>query len=133
MKYLFKKEGEKDVEVQKERWTWGVVYKDGSQLNQFREEDGSFHQFVEIKQDDVSMFVMYSGEKRIDIVVEGKQIFHFYRNVVFSYNSEDERKVRVYCFGYKNKETGEAVYNYILPDDRVVVSDRDIDVTKFNI
>lgn len=135
MQYFLQK-GEEKIEATPEKWVWGVVYKDGSQLNQFRDEDGSFHQFAEIVQEDVEMFVMHKfddHEKRIDMVVEGKQIFHFYRNLILNHGTEEERRVRVYCFGYKNKETGETAYHYILPDDRMVVSDKDIDITKFNI
>jgi hypothetical protein len=135
MKYYLQKGAEK-IEALPEVWCWGVLYKDGSQLNQFRDEDGSFHQFGEIKQEEVAMFVMYqfgNMEKRIDMVVEGKQIFHFYRNMILNHGTGEERRLRVYCFGYKNKETGEAVYHYILPDDRLVVSDKDIDITKFGI
>lgn len=132
MKYTFIREGKEET-VQPERWAWGVVYKDGTELKQF--DNGIFHQFQEIKQDEVEMFVMFEmeGEKRIDMVVTGKQIFHFYRNFVFDYMSKDKRQAKVYVFGWKNKESGDTSYHYILPDDRIVVSDQDVDLNKFNI
>lgn len=145
MKFIFKKQVEdkestsgsrtEEIEAIPERWVWGVVYKDGTELKQFG-DDGIFHQFGEINQEEVAMFVMYKFDddsKRIDLPVEGKQIFHFYRNLVFDMLTEGERKVRAYCFGYKDKETGASAYHFILPDDRIVISDKDLDLTKFNI
>lgn len=145
MKYIFKKEIAdpeitsgiriEEIEAQPERWVWGVVYKDQTTLHQFQ-DDGTFHQFGEIKQDEVEMFVMHKFENRdarIDVIAEGKQIFHFYRNIVLDMLTPEERKVKVYVFGWKDKETGQATYNYILPDDRLVVADHDVDISKFNI
>jgi len=107
------------------------------EMHQFG-EDGTFHQFKDIEQEQVEMFVMYKFEdmgKRIDLIIDNpeKQVFHFYRTNIFSAGKPEERRTRTYCFGYKNKETGEQRYNYILPDDRIVMSDKDLDITKFNI
>ncbi len=145
MKYIFTKTIPDDkatsgtrteeIEATPERWVWGVVYKDGTELKQFG-DDGIFHQFGEINQKEVQMFVMYrldNPDKRIDLIPNGKQIFHFYRNVVLAMLTEDERRIRVYCFGFKDQETGNANYHYILQDDRVVIANEDIDITKFNI
>jgi len=134
MKYILKKDG-REIEATLERWGWGVVYKDKTELRQFG-DDGVFHQFAEIKQDELEMFVMMmtdGSEKRIDMAVTGKQIFHFYHNIVLNMLTPEQRKIRVYCFGWKDKETGATSYNFILPDDRVVIADRDIDLTKFGI
>ena len=132
-KFRFTKDGKEEL-VDGERWGWGVVYKDGSELHQFG-NDGIFHQFQEIEQDKVEMFVMISadGKKRIDMPVEGKQIFHFYRKFMFEAATPNERRETVYCFGYKDKENGATAYHFILPDDRIIISDKDVDVTKFNI
>ena len=133
MKYIYNKEG-KEIEAKTERWAWGVVYKDGKELKQFG-DDGIFHRFAEIEQAEVKMFSMYKLEdmsKRIDIEVsEGMQIFHFYRNIVLDYMSENKRTVRIFVFGWKSE--GIASYNYILPDDRIVMSNEDIDVNNYNI
>jgi len=136
MKYILKRDG-KEIEAAPEIWTWGVIYKDGAELHQFEDgpECGTFHQFQEIKQDEVEMFVMIKTGapwKRIDMVVEGKQIFHFYRNIILSAATSEERRIKIYCFGWKNKN-GETAYHFILPDDRIVISDKDLDLTKFNI
>lgn len=140
MQYIFKKDGKEEL-VEEERWGWGVVYKNGSELKQFG-DDGIFHQFQEIEQEKVEMFVMYrphtqtyvgGPDKRIDMPVEGKQIFHFYRNFVFAMGTPMERRARAYCFGWKDRRSGETVYNFILPDDRLIISDKDVDLNKFNI
>jgi len=134
MQFKFTKDGKEEI-VEQERWGWGVVYKDGSELHQFG-NDGIFHQFQEIDQEKVDMFVMYKlfdSDKRIDMPVENKQIFHFYRRFILSAATSEERRVNVYCFGYKDKKTGATAYHFILPDDRIIISDKDVDVTKFNI
>lgn len=107
------------------------------ELKQF-DDDGNFHRFGEIEQERVDIFTMYKTDdekmlKRIDMKVsEGAKIFHFYRNIGFDYQSrENYRKVQVYVFGWK--KDGACSYNYILPDDRIVVADHDIDITNFNI
>jgi len=132
--YLTKENGEK-IMATPERWCWGILYKNHEELKQFG-DDGIFHQVAEIDHNRIEMFTMYKLEdmgKRIDLLVEGKQIFHFYRQTVFNARTPEERKVTVYVFGWKNKDTKEVVYHYILPDDRMVISDKDIDITKFNL
>lgn len=105
-------------------------------LYQFDPESGVFHNFAEVRQGEIELFTMWKPEdetlkKRIDIAMpEGAQAFHFYRNFGFDYMGV-HRKERVYCFGYK--KDGRTAYHFILPDDRVVVSDEDIDLVKFNI
>ena len=126
-KYKFK-----DELVDTERWGWGVVYKDGRELKQF-DDAGYFHQFKEIETENVAMFVMYKlddDSKRIDMPIsEGMQFFHFYRNIRPHYS---ETFKRAYIFGFK--KNGVASYNFILPDDRVIVSAVDnIDLSLFNI
>lgn len=105
------------------------------ELHQFQ-EDGSFHQFAEINQDEVELFSMFRLDdmsQRFDMLTQGKQIFHFYRHTIFSAATPEERRAKVYCFGWKDKETGATAYHYILPNDRLVISDKDIDITKFGI
>lgn len=144
MKYTFKETIEDkestsgfkivETEITPERWCWGVVYKDGSELHQF-DNNGSFHQIKEIKMEDVRLFSMYKSDdisKRIDLVVmPDMQIFHFYRNIKPYYM---DGFVKIYVFGYKIRGTSKAVYNFILPDDRIVIADRDnIDLAKFEL
>ena len=85
--YFTNIEGKKE-EVKLEDWVWGVVYKDNKELQQYELVNGGellgvFHQFKEIKQDEVRLFVMRNLKtgQRFDIVrPEGAQLFHFYRN-----------------------------------------------------
>lgn len=187
MKYIYKDKDGSEVEVQPERWGWGVVYHPtadelaqaegrgqslkqeraaqlaaamkagepadkvealaaeydariavcslpiGDELHQFSPA-GYFHQFGEIDQARVRMFTMYRLDdmgKRIDIAVRpGMQIFHFYRNFGFDYMGAIRRE-RIYCFGWKDK--GAEAYHYILPDDRIVMGNGDVNLTNFNI
>ncbi|MFA5261426.1 MAG: hypothetical protein WC450_09380 [Candidatus Omnitrophota bacterium] len=126
----------KEEEVVEERWGWGVVYKDGSEARQFG-LDGIFHRFAEINQDEVKMFAMYRTDdqgKRFDIEVkDGMQIFHFYRNFCFDYLSECRKNYRVYCFGWKDRKTGAMAYFYIMPDDRIVSGNFDLDISNYGI
>lgn len=134
--YKFINQDGVEEKVNPEKWSWGVVYNDGTELKQF-DDNGYFHQFKEINQDEVKMFVMLQLEdivKRIDIPLENYkqyQIFHFYRQFVL-YN--DNRRVKVYVFGWKDKYNGATSYNFILPDDRIITSPEDIkDLTNFNL
>lgn len=143
MEFIFKRQVENkestsgfdivEEKIELERWVWGVVYKDGAELHQF-DSEGTFHQFKEINLAEVKLFTMYKPEemdtKRYDIVVtEGMQIFHFYRNIKPHYLNHF---VKVYAFGWK--KDGKASYHFILPDDRMVMSDVDnVDLPQFNL
>lgn len=111
--------------VELEKWAWGVTYKDGSELKQF-DDNGNFHQFAEINQDEVKMFTMYKTDPnenaRFDIICEDVQYFHFYRNFMLENATV---KIKVYVFGWKDKKTGACSYNYIFPDDRILSSNSD--------
>ena len=160
MNYIFNRLVDGQItqeEVQLERWVWGVIYKDNTELHQF-DTEGFFHQFGEIHMEDVKLFVMYKPDdpnKRIDMVVsEDMQPFHFYRNVR---PATEDHFTKVYAFGFKFKGTNmkneyvdgalidptkpegelldfKAVYHFILPDDRVITSDKNnIDLTLFDL
>lgn len=129
-KYILKSTGE---EVTEERWGWGVVYEDNTTLRQFDEATGEFHQLGEIDQDRVKLFVMYKisePEKRIDLVFpKNARLIHRYRNIKPFYK---DHFVRVYLFGYKKGD--QYCYNFILPDDRMVISDKDdVNLETFNL
>lgn len=146
MKYIFKKTIEdknstsgsriEEVEAILERWVWGIVYKDGTEFKQFG-DDGIFHQIGEINQDQIAMAVLYKPEdpenKRIDIPwKDGMKIIHKYRNLILNAGTEDEIRHKVYIFGYKNGD--QYHFNYILPDDRIIMSPTDdVDVTLFEL
>jgi len=136
--YYDEKEG-KEISVTPERWVWGVIYRDGSELHQFG-NDGKFHRIGEVKQEEAAMFVMYKYEdmgKRIDMPVQpGMKVIHKYRMVkpgeYDSKNANVSGFVRIYMFGWKHD--GAHAFFFILPDDRVVMSPTDnVDLTKFNI
>lgn len=104
------------------------------ELKQFG-ADGVFHRFAEIDQSKVEMFVMYKPDdptKRIDMPVHGVQLFHFYRNLILRFGTPEERRLRVYVFGYKNGDN--SAYHFILPDDRIIISNKDnVELERFNI
>lgn len=134
MKYTYNdKEKNETVEVPAERWGWGVVYSDGTELKQFG-DDGVFHRIGEIEQDRIALAVLYKLDdpsKRIDLPWrKGMKLVHLYRNVKPYY--KPDAFIRVYVWGYKfGKHTH---YTFILPDDRVIISPvDDIDLVKFEI
>lgn len=127
-KYIFKKTGE---EVNVERWGWAVLYKDGSILRQF-EDNGEFHQIGEVDQQQVEIFTVYKIDdvsKRFDLLMPtNAKLIYKYRNVKPFYSDDF---IRVYMFGYK-KDNSEYVYNFILPNDTVIMSDVDnVNLEKF--
>ena len=127
LKWFFKGE-----EVKLERWTWGVVYKDGTELHQF-DSEGVFHQIGEVAQDNVKMFCMVKSDgsgKRIDLPLEsGMRLIHKYKMVKAHYLPDF---VRIYCFGYKKGDHYH--FNFILPDDRLVQSTfENIDLPNYNL
>jgi len=142
MKYVFNRRLEngsvQPEEVQAQKYGWGVVYKDGSELKQFG-DDGIFHQFQEIDQEQVEMFVVYELEnltKRYDFMVTAKRtnLFFFYRTLKLEVGGENERDVRVLVFGYKDLPTDHKHYCWLLPDGRCIQTDYEIkDLTQFGI
>lgn len=135
-KFKFIENG-KTVLIDRERWCWGVLYKDNTELHQF-DDNGNFHQLAEIDQKEVKLWVLYKPDdphKRIDFVVpEGARLIHKYRNVRPAHL---DYFIKVYMFGYrtgKNENDFKYHFNFILPDDRVVQSTVDnIDLTLLNL
>lgn len=119
-------------DVEPRRWVWGAVYTDGTELKQYG-DDGIFHQIGEVEQDRLKMLVMYrldDPEKRYDLVItEGMKIFVFYLNTKPYYLDEF---ITTTVFGYS--KNGQKHYLFILPDDRVIVSDiENINLPEFNL
>lgn len=118
-KYKFYREPGKVIYAEPERWRWVATYTDGTQLFQFDDNEGMYHQFREIEQERLASFTMYS---RFDITIPwkvGRKLIHFYANTV-SYSSNGSRSSsREYCFGYE--ENGHKVILHILPDDSIEV------------
>jgi hypothetical protein len=131
MKYIHKKTGE---EVDEERWGWGALYKDGTELHQFDKTHKIFNQVGDVNQSEVRLWVLYelNGDGRIDIVVkEGMKLIHKYINARLDVGTDIERVVRAYKFGYKLNGTHH--FTFVLPDNRLVQSTEDIRLTDFNV
>jgi hypothetical protein len=139
MKYILKKEVDgkiTEIEAKPERWAWGVLYQDESELHQFG-EDGIFHQLKDIEQEKIKLAVLYKldePEKRILIPFKpGMKIIHKYINVHSATQHETMGETaRVYVFGYK--DGGQTHYTYIMPNDQQIYSsEENIDLTLFNL
>lgn len=122
----------KDQKVEEERWGWGVIYKDDTELHQFNRDTKEFTQFAEIDMPNVKLFTLYemNGKGRVDLPVsEDMQVFYFYRNVKPYYSDSFKR---VYVVGFK--KDGVACHYFVLPDNRVILTPHlDIDLVKFNV
>jgi len=145
MKYIYKEKKENkestagftinEIEVKPERWVWGVIYKNDTELHQFG-DDGIFHRIGEIDQDQVKMFTMYRYDdmtKRIDMPwQEGMKLIHKYINFHSAEWEDLQQTKKIYVIGYKIGENHH--YTMILPDDRIIISPEDnVDFGKFNI
>lgn len=120
--------------VNEERWGWGALYKDGTELHQFNKDNDSFHRIGEVVQENVKLWVLYemNGTGRIDIVVkEGMKLIHKYTKGKLNVGSDAEREYHAYKFGYKLN--GAYHFNYILPNNTIVQSTEDIILTEFGI
>lgn len=110
-----------------ERWVWGAIFSDGTEMHQF-DQDGIFHQIGEIDQSKLSMFVVHSldnPERRMDMPFdpETMRLVYKYRNVHLSHFPDMGDTVRIYVFGYNKGDLQHRIF--ILPDDRIIVADRD--------
>ena len=127
-----------DIEdVYPERWRWCVNYgPDRENLDpmydfrQFNDIDGTFHQFKEVQQDEVTAFMMYSLETPQKFVIfppNGAELVHFYRRRGIS----DEQGQRIYatnyCFGFGVNIDGKVHKTIFMIDenDQLYVGDGD--------
>lgn len=117
MSYTFNRDGVLE-EVELEEWRWEAYYKDGEILKQFA-DDFSFHQFSEIEQDRLGIFVMTDGNKTFSLVFpDNSKLIHFYRNMLLENSSV---RVRLYVFGYQ--DSGGTKLFAIMPDGNLVITD----------
>ena len=112
-------------EVSLERWGWVAVYKDRTELRQFDEETGTFHQFKEIDQSKLDMFKMVSKDKLPYTLMfdpNTMKLIHYYKTSVLE---NGQIKLRSYCFGYEKNINGVVVKTIatILPTDNLTLSD----------
>jgi hypothetical protein len=130
MKYIFPKTG---AEVQPERWGWGVMYRDGSELHQFG-DDGIYHQIGEIDQSKIKLAALYKlnnpNEKILIPWKLGMKLIHKY---VITHDIRQHAQgvtSRTYVFGYK--DGNQHHYTYILPNDwRVYSNEANLCLTQF--
>ncbi len=122
------KTGEK---VDIERWVWGAVYEDNTELQQFDIHTGLFHSITEVDHSKLKMFTMYRTydnenlDKRVDIMLpKGAKIFHLYRRTILEHGTENETRFTIYIFGYNYK--GATNWNYILPNDKIIQAPEDL-------
>lgn len=130
-KYLYY--GEKGVEeIEKEKWEWVVIYKDGRKLRQF-DERGMFHRLAEIEQEHVDIFGLENEEEKRGLTIKlppGAKIIHKYRNVCMNFGTAQERRARIYMFGFKIG--GESFINYVMPNGGIMQSnDPDLMIGKY--
>jgi hypothetical protein len=140
MQYFLRTTDEKGNEILKEaipeRWVWAVLYKDDTELHQFEDDTGTFHQIKEIKHDQIKLAGLYNfNDPKRKIMIpwkEGMKFIHKYINVHSHVQHADDinATARVYVFGYKIGN--EHHYTYILPNDWMIYSNEEnIDLTTF--
>lgn len=128
MKYKFLNDQGSWIEAEPEVWQWEVVYEDGNVLKQFG-DDGIFHQFAEIDQSKLAMFKMVSPQypHTYELLVSdpSMKLIHFYRNTILNAGSEDEKHIKLYCFGYEKKVGGKTqkILMAITPTNELIVTE----------
>jgi len=104
-----------------------------NELHQFDSQD-RFHRIGEVEQDRIYMASLYKVEngkmindRRIDIPFRwGMKLIH---KITMVRPAGEKVFKRVYCFGYKYD--GREYLNYILPDDRIIMSpDQGVDLVE---
>ena len=125
-KFLRKETGQFE-DVPLERWRWCSKYSDDSCLYQFDEKTKTFHQFAEIDQSRLKSFRMFSDDNPVGYALAfspaSMKLIHFYRHVVLNYGTADEKRYKIYCFGYekKNGSKTDPYLIFILPNDTFVL------------
>lgn len=126
-KFLQKNTGQW-IETEEEIWKWEAHYSDGSVLKQF-DDDLNFHQFIEIDQSRLALFKMTSSvyPQVYTLVFSDPtmKLIHFYRNTVLNTGTPDEKKIRLYCFGYEQVigPKNHKVIMIITPSNNLIVTE----------
>ncbi len=125
---FFRKDLGQWIDAPPEAWQWEATYEDGTVFKQFG-DDGIFHQFDEIDQERLAVFRMVSPKhSQIYTLLFSPlemKLIHFYRNIILNAGTENEERVRIYCFGYE-KKIGSKVHKVILmitPSNGVIVTE----------
>lgn len=115
-------------EIDPEVWGWRAIYHDGTELRQFA-DDGTYNKFCAIDKAKIAVLELIKladPRKRYTLdVSNGAQFFHFYRRTRLYALTPDEKRITLYCFGFKIE--GTSIYHFVLPDDRLIITtNRDI-------
>jgi hypothetical protein len=120
-KYKFKGEV-----IRKEPWQWFADYSDGTFLQQFDDESGTFHQTVEIDRARLKRFGLYrEGKPKIwfDFDPGTMEIVCYTLNTVLEAFTPNERRTRRYVFGYR--KNGDKRLVMIDEDDSIKILERE--------
>lgn len=132
--FTFKEADGTITHIPLEEWGWLAVYKDGSFLKQFDDVTKEFHQFKEIKVEELDTFIVLNlfntddNTKRYEFHMnEGMTPIFFYRVTIFNATQEDEYRVRIAHFGYKENINGKSVKTvmFVHPSGAVSISNND--------
>lgn len=116
------------IDAPTEVWQWEVTYEDGEILKQFG-DDGIFHQFAEIDQKRLAIFKMVSPDypQIFSLLFSdpAMKLIHFYRNQVSNAGTDEEKRLRYYCFGYE-KKVGAKIHKVIMmitPENNLIITE----------
>lgn len=121
--YTFYRDGVPE-QVERETWRWVAVYRDGTELHQFDDATGEFHQFSEIDQSRLGVFRMVHDELRpvaIPFEPTSMKLIHFYRRINLNVGTEDEQHFTVYMAGFERGGVKHLLG--IMPDGEIVLAD----------
>jgi hypothetical protein len=125
MQYTFIREGILEL-VDEELWQWEAHYNDGKILKQFA-DDGIFHQFREIDQERLNVFKMVSKSLPFSFTLlfdpEEMKLIHYYKTFRLNIGTEQESKIKAYCFGYEKNINGlnQTVNVVINPSNEIII------------
>lgn len=125
---FYRQETKQWEDVALEKWQWEAHYVDGTLLKQF-DDNGIFHQFREIDQLQLLSFKMVNHESgNVSTLVfnpKTMKLVHFYRNIVLNVGTSDEKRIKIYCFGFEKKFFGRTQKSLmaIMPTGEIVATD----------
>jgi hypothetical protein len=112
-----------DTDYTDYEWLWEAHYTDGSVIKQ---SEG--YKFKDIDQSRLSEFHMV---KDVPLIIRWRpsyKLIHFYRVIYLDYGGPNFTPVRLYCFGYQEKDSKTILV--IMPDGGIIVTD---DVNKVKV
>lgn len=131
--FIYNNEGVEET-VEREKWGWIAIYKNGSFLRQFDEATGIFHKFNEINIPELDCFIMQNLDDPTDVskryeihFIDGMKPIHYYKRGRLEVGGENEVGYTLYCFGYEQKLNCKTVKNImtIYPNGTVAIRTTD--------